>query len=174
LSIALSFPNVILVDANFLIAHANPKTTFEDRAKIDYFLESAEKAKAKIIIPMPAIAEYLVGADEAALDTLNALEKKAYILCAPFDRAAAYECALLDRGALGAGDKKDGKIEPWQKIKIDRQIVAIAKANSAKLIITLDTGVQSNAKRVGIPAIDIKSLELPEKAKQRTLPHVPK
>lgn len=166
---ATNFPTVALVDANFLVAHASRNISTDDRARINYFFEQAEKKRTKIIIPMPAIAEYLVGADIAALDTLNLLEKKSYIFCAPFDRTSAYECALLDRAALNNG-KKDGVDQPWQKIKIDRQIVAIAKAYSAKLIVSMDTGVQSNAKRVGIPAIDIQGLELPESAKQRVLP----
>jgi hypothetical protein len=80
----------------------------------------------------------------------------------------------LDRAALGGGDKKDSIDQPWQKIKIDRQIIAIAKANGAKLIISMDTGVQTNAKRVGISTIDIQGLELPESAKQKVLPLKPR
>lgn len=171
---ASPFPNTILVDANFLVAHANSKISSDDRARIDYFLEQAEKNKSKLIIPMPAIAEYLVGADVAALDTLNILEKKSYVYCAPFDRASAYECALLDSAAIGRGDKKDSIEQPWQKIKIDRQIIAIAKANGAKLIISMDAGVQTNAKRVGISTIDIQGLKLPESAKQKVLPLKPR
>lgn len=57
---------------------------------------------------------------------------------APFDRAAAFECAQLDRAALGTNDKKDGLSTSWQKIKIDRQIVATGKAHGASLVISGD------------------------------------
>lgn len=115
----------ILVDANFLVAMVDPKLSTDDRARIDHLFETVEKAKGRIVIPMPAAAEYLVGADIAGVETLNRLERKAHILLAPFDRAAAFECAQLDRASIGAGDKRDGSTAPWQKIKIDRQIVAI-------------------------------------------------
>lgn len=164
-----NFPKCILVDANFLIASVHPKTSPDDRAKIDYFFICAENAKAKIIIPMPAIAEYLVGADIAAIETLNKLERKAFIVVAPFDRAAAFECAQLDRAAIGSGDKKDGALAPWQKIKIDRQIVATGKAHGASLVISGDDGVRNNALRVGMLAKTIQELELPESARQAKL-----
>lgn len=161
-----NFPRGIVVDANFLVAIVSPKTSNDDQARIDYLFENAERAKSKIIIPMPAVAEYLVGADIAALETFNKLEKKAFVWVAPFDRAAAFECAQLDRAAIGSGDKKDGIQAPWQKIKIDRQIVATAKAYGATLIISGDESIRNNALRVGISAKTIQELELPLRARQ--------
>jgi predicted nucleic acid-binding protein len=163
------FPKCILVDANFLIEYVSPKTSNDDRERINHFLATTEKIKAKIIIPMPAFAEYLVGADTAAIDTSNMLERKAYVVLAPFDRAAAFECALIDRAAIGNGDKKDGLETPWQKIKIDRQNVAIGKAYGAKLVISADIGVRNNALRIGMLAKTIQDLELPAGAKQISL-----
>ena len=100
---------------------------------------------------------------------MNELERKKHFLIAPFDRAAAFECALLDRAALGAGDKKDGAIDPWQKVKIDRQIVAIGKANGARLVISGDAAVRSNAIRIGMDARTVHDLELPQSARQGKL-----
>lgn len=153
-------PRCILVDANFLIAHVDQKTSDDDRARIQQFFAAVEKEKSKIIIPMPAVAEFLVRCNTAAINMLNLLEKKSYIYLAPFDRMAAFECALLDRAALGAGDKKDDSLEPWQKIKIDRQIVAIGKANGAGLVISADKSVRDNALRVGMLAITVDELGL--------------
>lgn len=169
---ASSLPRCVLVDANFLIANVDPKLESDDKARISHFLFQAEKAKTRIIVPMPAVAEYLVGADIAALETFNKLERKAFIFVAPFDRAAAFECAQLDRAALGGGDKRDGADTPWQKIKIDRQIVAIGKVHGATLVISADSGVRSNALRVGMFAKTIQELELPESALQGNLPLV--
>lgn len=176
-------PQRIAVDANFLVAHVNPGLSADDRARIDYLLASVEKAKSKIIVPMPALAEFLVGAELAGVDVVNKMDRKAHILMAPFDRASAFECAQLDRAALGGGvvgqkgkngqkdpsAKKDGVNEHWQKIKVDRQIVAIAKAHGAQLIISADVGVRSNALRVGIQTLTIGELELPESARQAKL-----
>jgi len=167
------FPKCVVVDANFLIALISSGTLEDDMIRIQHFLDSAEKAKARIVIPMPAVAEYLVGADIAGLETFAKLEKKAYILAASFDRAAAFECAQLDRAALGTKDKKDGIDAPWQKIKIDRQIIATGKVHGATLVISADEGVRTNARRVGMDAKTIQELEFPESAKQTKLEFPP-
>ena len=174
-------PTKIAVDANFLVALVNLELNADDRARIDHFIAEADKSKSQIVIPMPALAEFLVGADQAGIEIVNKLERKAYIDLAPFDRAAAFECAQLDRAALGGSamatkkgkdqrtGKKDGVEAPWQKIKIDRQIVAIAKSRGAQLIVSGDDGVRSNALRVGIQACTLQELALPESARQHKL-----
>lgn len=69
-------PKVVVVDTNFLIVNADPKTSEDTRHRITHIFATAEKTKTRIIFPMPAIAEYLVQADEGALNILNVLEKK--------------------------------------------------------------------------------------------------
>ena len=73
------------------------------------------------------------------------------------------------KGRNNGSGKKDGVEAQWQKIKIDRQIVAIAKARGALLIVSRDDGVRSNAMRVGIQALTVQELELPESARQGKL-----
>lgn len=180
-----TIPARVAVDANFLVALVDPHLSGDRKTRLDHFIARMEKAKALVIIPMPALAEFLVRADTAGIDILNKLERKSYVLAAPFDRAAAFECAQLDRAALGAGmsgavggngseptkgAKKDGVDAPWQKIKIDRQVVAIAKAKGAAWVISADDGVRSNALRVGMLAFTIDELELPASALQAPLP----
>jgi predicted nucleic acid-binding protein len=168
-----ALPKVIVVDANFIVAYVSPKTNSDDRARIDHFMECAEKAKSKIVFPMPAIAEFLVGADLAGVEFLNRLEKKTFLQLADFNRAAAFELAQIDRAALNTGDKKDETIAPWQKIKIDRQIVAIGKSLGATLVISGDGSVRNNALRIGMQAMTIQELELPQAAKQQKLALAP-
>ena len=57
-----TLPKVVVVDANFLVAMVSPKTTSDDKARIAFLLEQIEQARSKLVIPMPAVAEYLVGA----------------------------------------------------------------------------------------------------------------
>jgi rRNA-processing protein FCF1 len=179
--IQFSLPPKLAVDANFLVALVDSTLDPDDRARIDYLLARIDKAKSQILIPMPALAEFLVGADNAGIEIMNKLERRAFIELAPFDRMAAFECAQLDRAAIGGGylkakkgkdsgsAKKDGIQAQWQKIKIDRQIVAIAKSRGAQIILSKDNGVRNNALRVGMQAFKIEDLELPEAAKQRKL-----
>jgi predicted nucleic acid-binding protein len=164
-----TLPKVIVVDANFIIAYCSSKTNQDDRARIEHFIERVEKAKAKVVFPMVAVAEFLVGADLAGVEFLNTLDRKAHILMADFNRAAAFELAQIDRAAIGSGDKKDESEEPWQKIKIDRQIVAIGKAQGAQLVISNDKNVRNNALRVNVQAMKIQDLMLPESARQMNL-----
>lgn len=100
---------------------------------------------------------------------LGQVHGKTYIVMADFNRASAFELAQLDRAAMGSGDKKDDSEEPWQKIKTDRQLVAIGKALGAQLVISNDKNVRNNALRVNIQAMTIQDLELPESARQMHL-----
>ena len=161
----------VLVDANFLVAYIDQKVSEEDKSRIEYFFSEIEKSKSKIIIPMPAFAEYLVGAETAGIETLNKLEKKSYVSVEPFCKKAAFECSLLDRSAINSNrrDKKDGVDEPWQKVKIDRQIIAIGKVHGVSLVISSDVGVKANATRVGLSVVEIAELPMPEEAKQISL-----
>lgn len=161
-------PRIVGVDANFLIF--NRESTGDRRERIDHFLSRIDKAKGKVIIPTPAIAEYLVLADKAGLALLEALQKRASVVVASFDIAAAYEASQFDAAALGRRDKRDGSEEPWQRIKIDRQIVAIAKTHGAKLIVSDDSGVRDAAARAGIPSSSVDELPLPDHARQKKLP----
>lgn len=164
-----NLPKVIVVDANFIVAYCSIATPADDRARIEYFIERAEKAKSKVVFPMVAVAEFLVGADLAGVEFLNTLDRKVHIQMADFNRAAAFELAQLDRAAIGAGDKKDESEEPWQKIKTDRQLVATGKSLGAQLVISNDRGVRNNALRINMQAMRIQDLELPESAKQMHL-----
>lgn len=168
-----TLPKAILVDANFIVAFVSPKTSLDDRSRIEHFLERAEKSKSKVIFPMPAIAEFLVRADLAGVEFLNRLDKKTFLLMADFNRAAAFELSQIDRAALNVGDKKDETEEPWQKIKVDRQIIAIGKSLGATLVVSADGSVRNNALRVGMQSMTIQELELPEAARQQKLALVP-
>ena len=167
---AVKFPSIVAVHANFLVRAITAKHSSDDELRAAHLIERIEKAKSQLIIPMPALAEFLVLADIASLGILQQLERKSCIRAAPFDRAAAHECAQMDAAALARPDgKKDGLNSSWQKIKIDRQIVAIAKACGAKLIITSDKDIQANARRVGIEALAVAQLHLPDSARQGNL-----
>lgn len=122
------------------------------------------------MIPTPAIAEFLVGLDEAAAEWIDVLDRKRSILVVPLDRRAAFECSLLDKAALNQGDKRGGRKNPWQRIKIDRQIVAIARVAQASTIISDDAGLRSTATAAGLLARRIADLELPESERQQPLP----
>lgn len=161
---------IVALDANCLVAWASPRATArDDRARLEHLLDTVVAEGGKLIIPTPAFAEFLVGVDEAAAAWINTLDRKRSVFVAPFDKRAAFECSLLDKAALGKGDKKGGRKEAWQRIKIDRQIVAVARVNQASLIVTNDTGLRASATTAGISACRIDELPLPDSTRQQSL-----
>jgi len=155
---------VILIDSNFLVAAISDESNKDARDRIDFFLSNLQKNKSKLIIPTPAVAEFLVVVDAARFDFIKLLQGKSYIQTASFDMAAAYQCAMLDSSAFASGDKRAGVDKTWQEIKFDRQIVAIGKVWNATLVISGDKGVRNNAARLNIEAITVDELPLPPQA----------
>lgn len=160
----------ILIDTKFLVEAVSDKNSTQDRERIDYFLLILEKNKSKIIIPTPAIAEFLAVADTARHEFIRQLQRKSYIEIAPFDMAAAVECGLIDATVINAGDKRGGVNKPWQHIKVDRQIIAIGRVHNASLVISGDNGVCNNASRVNMDSMTIDDLPLPPTDPQGKLP----
>lgn len=52
-------------------------------------------------------------------------------------------------------------MDVWNKIKYDRQIVAIAKVNQATAIYTDDAGLRNTARRIGIAVVGVADMLLP-------------
>jgi hypothetical protein len=156
-----------------LIKWSSPKTDPLDRARLELMLDVISKAGGKVVIPTPCLAEFLVATDEATSEWLQTLERKRAVVVASFDRRAAFECSLLDRAAIGKGDKKGGRVEPWQKIKIDRQIVGVARANNATTLVTDDEGLRSTALAAGLTVLRLRELDVPESARQGKLELLP-
>jgi hypothetical protein len=78
-----------------------------------------------------------------------------------FLTTTAVELALMTGLALGFGKKRGASVAPWQKVKIDRQIVAIAKSESVTdLYIVRYRSVRVGQSR-GYDHYDIGDLPLP-------------
>lgn len=160
---------MVAVDTNFLVLAIRPKHVTDDEHRARHLIECIKKKRARLVIPMQALAEYLVKTDIASQTILEQMERKAFVVAAPFDRMSATECSQLNAAAIGRGDKKDGAERDWQRIKVDRQIVAVAKANGAGMLVSNDKGVRNNAMRVGIHAVRIEELPLPDDIRQGKL-----
>lgn len=153
-------PRRVLIDSNFLIAWKCRSASIGDRERAHRFADRLKAIDSRIIIPTPAIAEYLVKASTTVIADMHALSMDQAVVIGPFDYGAALSLHILDRAARSFGDKKDGIEAPWQKIKTDRQIVAIAHAQRCYLVVTGDQSVMTNALRAGIPCCPIDDLDL--------------
>ena len=144
----------VVFDATFLILFLDdraptPKEPNSDtpvtqaRKRVSHLIATLEHDRTSIIIPTPALSELLVKADQAGPDWLNILSKSKWFKIEPFDTLAAVEAAAAFRDAYKDGDFRSGLIDvSKQKIKFDRQIIAIAKVAGANTIYTYDKDIE--------------------------------
>lgn len=161
----------IAIDATTLSIMLNPKshvTIDLGRERINGFIAKAEKERRKLIIPTPATAELLTAIGPNSADYIRVINRKAVFEVKAFDEVAAMELAFLNRDVFGALDKKN-KLEPWQKIKVDRQIIAIARVADCEQILTEDEALANRARLCDIEPIKLADLPIPDSAKQREL-----
>jgi hypothetical protein len=138
-------------------ATGDPVDRAQDR--IAFLREQLQEAGTRILIPAPVLAEFLTFADA---DYLIQITQTMWFEIGPFDQRAAVEAAVALRRALKTGQgKKLGSSSPWQKIKVDREIVAIGKVYSVTHVYSTDSDVLALARESGITATHVASLPLP-------------
>ena len=71
--------------------------------------------------------------------------------------------------AIAGGDKRAGSSAPWQKVKVDRQIVAIGVVGRASTIYADDQDVVRLAKVAGLATVSSWELPLPPEDPQGSL-----
>lgn len=118
----------------------------------------------RLIIPTPVLAEALVVAEDAGPELIDKIQSMAKIVIAPFDQRAAVELAMMHRETMEiTGKKKGTSLEPWQKVRFDRQIAAIAKVNASDAIYCDDKKLCEFAKSVDLKVKSTWDLTVPEK-----------
>lgn len=155
---------MIVFDTNVLISLVTEKESSELYERITGLIEDLVKSKTPIGIAAPSWSEFLCGTDIATFPIISMMKKRSVIRILPFDEVAAFEAALIHRGAISSGNKKGASKKQWQAIKVDRQILAIARQHQVKVIYTDDGEMIAEATRLGIEAI--RPSEIPLKVKQ--------
>jgi predicted nucleic acid-binding protein len=127
-------------------------------------IDDLSAAKERIIIPAPALSEFLVLAGDDGPQYLSESALQSHIYVQPFDQMAAIELAAMELLARKKGSKRHPlpSTTPWQKVKIDRQIVAISKVHQVKTIDSDDSDVRNIAEKVGIKTVSTWELNLPK------------
>jgi hypothetical protein len=152
---------MVAFDTSFLILAFDEKAASRQAIphlaeRIDLLLADLKKSRTKVIIPTPALSEFLVRADIALLEILNT---SSLVKIAPFDQRAAIEAATMTRDAIREIGKKDQvAAATWAKIKFDRQIVAIAKVEGVDAIYSTDPDIVRHSQRAGIRCLGIPDL----------------
>jgi predicted nucleic acid-binding protein len=136
-----------------------PVERVEDR--IEKLLEDLDADGERIVIPTPALSEFLILAGKDAPAYLDKIRQSKTLIVKPFDEMAAIELAAIEHEARGKGDKRGGSSAPWTKVKFDRQIVAVAKVNGARRIYSDDEDIIKFAPKAGLEVVSTWNLSLP-------------
>jgi hypothetical protein len=136
--------------------------------RMEKLLQDLDYDSERIIIPTPALCEFLVLAGRDGPAYLDKIRESKTLWVRPFDEMAAIELAAMEYAARGTGNKRGGSNAPWAKVKFDRQIVAIAKVNGATRILSDDEDVIKFAPKIGLTVTSTWELPLPA-AKQTSM-----
>ena len=129
--------------------------------RIEALLERLAEDGEAIIVPTPVLSEFLILAGRDGPKYLALIETTKTILVVPFDQKAAVELAAIESSHRSAGSKKGGSASPYQKVKLDRQIVATVKAHTGHTIYADDTDIRNFALRAGIKVVSTWELPIP-------------
>jgi hypothetical protein len=113
----------------------------QPKERIQFLVDELTNDRATIVIPAPALAEFLVVVEEAGPEYIRTLNRSARFDIRPFDTMAAVEAAEMFRLFRAAGDWRGGSTDERQKVKVDQQIVAIAKVSSAERFFAADRSI---------------------------------
>ena len=143
-----------------------PSTAPKVPDRLAHLVKTLQEARATIVIPSPALAEFLVLAGKEAPAYLEELTDNTVFEIAPFDQRAAVEAEIR---AGESGDRKGGAQGSWQKVKVDRQIVAIAKVCEVDCLYSEDADVRKLGAQMGVEVRGASDLPLPPEDPQRTM-----
>jgi predicted nucleic acid-binding protein len=138
------------------------------KERAEAVVEAIAKEGRKIILPTPACAELLTAIGPDAQEYLNIVGRSRVFEVAAFDARCAAELAILNREVFRSVDDKN-KLEPYQKRKVDRQIIAICKVAGVSEIYTDDGGLADRARLCGMTPISLSECALPDAARQMPL-----
>jgi len=162
---------MVVFDTSFLALafdlNANPpidpntdELLTECQSRIEHLIKTLSKAKTRVLIPTPVMAEYLVRAGLDKDKRLAELTSSRVFVVAPFDIRAAVECASIedaDHARLRVVPESESKA----KVKFDRQIIATAIARGATTIYTGDFKLATRARRNNLEVVMTWELPLP-------------
>ncbi len=124
-------------------------------------VQATADAGEQVLVPSPALAEVLATPECDIDEVLSTLRLSAHIRIGDFDQRAAVELAIRLRAAFAAGDIREGLKTTKTKMKFDRQIVAIALTNSARVLYSDDDGVKKFGEGAGLKVTRTSELPIP-------------
>lgn len=159
-----------LINPDAQVPHdvATGKPIEHAKERVQGLVEQLSKAREKIIIPAPVTAEILTVIGPANTEYLTIINRSRVFEVVPLDEKAAVELAFLNRDVFGACDRKN-RLQPYQKVKVDRQILAICKVAGCSTLYTDDKSMITSATLCGLTTVRLAELPIPPSARQHNL-----
>jgi predicted nucleic acid-binding protein len=142
------------------------------RRRAEFLVATLGRSRRSIVIPTPVCAELLTAIGPDARQYIDIIAKSRVFTIAPFDSRCAIELAILNRTVFAPFDPKN-QAEAYQKVKIDRQIIAIFKVAGVEDIYTDDGGLAKRARLCGLNPIPTVRLALPAEDRQMRMAFEP-
>lgn len=139
---------MIVLDTNALITLQTAEKDAPSFCNLINFIKH-HKEHHNVSLPMPAISEFMAG-DENELRTASLLHPTSPFKALVFDAKSAITSAKIYRDYFNL-PKNQRLQEPRQKIKVDIQIIGIAIAHRAKILITHDNGIKNIVRELNLP-----------------------
>lgn len=128
-----------------------------------------KRKREPIGIPAQVWAEFLDAASPDELARSQDIFKTAAFRLLPYDLRAAMETVEVSRVGRAARKAAKGKLRERQAVKVDWQIIAVGKVNRARLLLTNDGDMRTEASRSGLNSLSIADLEIPDALRQHSL-----
>lgn len=156
----------VAFDTVMLAAYLHPEAKYPpsfDRLpeRLKHLVTTLDARNATVIIPTPALSEFLVLAANQGPAYVSELADNSVFRIEPFDQMAAIEAADAQIRATAQGDKRGGATGRWQVVKVDRQIVAVAKVRKVDVLYAGEKDVRNLAASMGVVAQGPETLPLP-------------
>jgi len=162
--------DVIMLTLFFKPSAKLTKQIPDGQRRVEHFIDTLSRDRAKIIIPAPALGEFLAYARDDGPAYLEQLTDSEVFEIQPYDTRAAIEAAALFIKAHDGGNKKGGGKGDWQTIKVDWQIVAIAKVHKVDCLYSDDGDLVTMCATAGLERKGVDDLPEPP-PEQMDLPH---
>jgi len=140
---------------------AIPTAVDHPKERVAKLMSDLQNASEKIVIPTPALTEFLVHAEGAGKGYLDELQKSSRFKIATYGLRAAVEVAAVIEAGVTKKDKRDGTRDTLAKVNFDRQIVGIARVEGCHTVYSDDQGLKKHAQKLGLKVVTLAELDLP-------------
>lgn len=160
---------MVIWDTNILALYFSGRLSSDDQIRMNGLVSELSRKKETIGIPAQVWAEFLeTASQEEAEESVKLFKSNAFSLLA-YDMRCAIETAEVARQGQTVRKSTKGPKRDRQAVKVDWQIIAIAKVNQARLLLSNDGPMAAEAIRQGLNCMKISELPIPDNGRQHSI-----